>query len=150
VPHPVGIPWPFVTTRDGRQEPPTKADAASEPPSIGRRFGALLIDWVLSVMVATLFSDPLRDGWPPVVVLIVLYGVCLGFVTQTPGMWVSRVRCVSYPSGGRIGVPRALLRGVLLCLVVPPLVMDELRRGWHDRLAGSIVVSTAPRPDARR
>jgi uncharacterized RDD family membrane protein YckC len=122
---------------------------AFEPPSLSRRFGALLIDWVLSVMVAALFSDPLRGGWPPVVVLIALYGVFLGLFTQTPGMWVSRLRCVSYPDGRRIGFPRALLRGVLLCLVVPPLVMDGLRRGWHDHLAGSVVVPAERRPGGR-
>jgi uncharacterized RDD family membrane protein YckC len=114
---------------------------AFEPPSLGRRFGALLIDWVICVSVATLFSDPLRDGWPPVVVLIALYGVSVGLFAQTPGMWVSRLRCVSYPDGGRIGIPRAVVRGVLLCLVVPPLVMDGLRRGWHDHLVGSVVVA---------
>lgn len=122
---------------------------AFEPPSLGRRFGALLIDWVLCVMLAELFSDPLRDGWPPVVVLIALYGVFLGLFTQTPGMWASQVRCVSYPDGRRIGIPRALLRGVLLCLVVPPLVMDGLRRGWHDRLAGSVVVASGGLPGRR-
>lgn len=135
-----------MTTRDGRPQPATVGGVAFEPPSIGRRFGALLIDWALCVIVATLFSDPLRDGWPPVVVLVALYGVGLGLFTQTPGMWVSRLRCVSYPDGGRIGVPRALLRGVLLCLVVPPLIMDDLRRGWHDRVAGSIIVPVAGRP----
>lgn len=128
-----------MTTHDGPLQSAV-GGAAFEPPSLGRRFGALLIDWALCVMIATLFSDPLRDGWPPVVVLIALYGVCLGLFTQTPGMWVSRLRCVSYPDAGRIGVPRALLRGVLLCLVVPPLIMDDQRRGWHDRLAGSVVV----------
>jgi uncharacterized RDD family membrane protein YckC len=120
------------------------AGVAFEPPSIGRRFGALVIDWAICVVIAASFSDPLRDGWPPVVVLIALYGVCLGLFMQTPGMWVSRLRCVSYPDGGRIGILRALLRGVLLCLVVPPLVMDPLRRGWHDHLAGSVVVPAAP------
>ena len=37
-------------------------------------------------------------------------------------------------------MPRALLRGVLLALVVPALIMDEHRRGLHDRLAGSVIV----------
>ena len=45
-----------------------KAYANSDPPSIGRRFGALMIDWVLCLLVAMLFSDPLRDGWAPVLV----------------------------------------------------------------------------------
>jgi uncharacterized RDD family membrane protein YckC len=119
-----------------------------EPPSLGRRFGALLIDWALALIIAGFFSEPARDGWPPVAVLIAFYGIFVGLFMQTPGMWVIRLQCVSYPDGGRIGVLRALLRGVLLCLVVPPLVMDELRRGWHDRLAGSIVVSAARQPAA--
>jgi uncharacterized RDD family membrane protein YckC len=134
-----------VTTHGG-SAPLTVGGVAFDPPGLGRRFGALVIDWVICVMIAALFSDPVRDGWPPVVVLIALYTVCVGLFSQTPGMWLSRLRCVSYPDGRRIGVPRALLRGVLLCLVVPPLIMDDLRRGWHDRLARSVVVPAAVRP----
>ena len=46
---------------------------------------------------------------------------------------MTRIRCVSWADGGRIGMPRALLRGVLLALVVPALIMDGDRRGLHDR-----------------
>lgn len=124
---------------------PPAADPAFTPPSLGRRFGALVIDWVLCLLVSNFFADPVRDGWAPVLVLVLEYGFFLGLFAQTPGMYVTKVRCVAWADGGRIGLLRGLLRGVLLALVVPPLLMDEHRRGVHDRLTGS-VVTDAPRP----
>ncbi|MGR6321269.1 RDD family protein [Micromonospora soli] len=115
------------------------------PPSLGRRFGALIIDWVLCLLVANIFADPVRDGWAPVLVLILEYGFFLGLFGQTPGMYLTKIRCVAWADGGRIGLVRALLRGVLLALVVPALIMDEHRRGLHDRLTAS-VITDAPRP----
>ncbi|MBW4702484.1 RDD family protein [Micromonospora sp. RL09-050-HVF-A] len=124
---------------------PPATDPAFTPPTLGRRFGALVIDWVLCLLVANFFADPVRDGWAPVAVLIVEYGLFLGLFAQTPGMRITRLRCLDWSDGGRIGVPRALLRGLLLALVVPPLIMDEQRRGLHDRLTGA-VIADAPRP----
>ncbi|MFI6128978.1 RDD family protein [Micromonospora sp. NPDC051141] len=123
---------------------PPATDPAFTPPSLGRRFGALIIDWVLCLMVARSFADPVRDGWPPVLVLILEYGFFLGLFAQTPGMYLTRLRCVAWADGGRIGLVRALLRGLLLALVVPALIMDQHRRGLHDRLTGA-VVTDAPR-----
>jgi len=111
------------------------------PAPLVRRFGALVLDWILCLLISGLFADPLRDGWPPVFVLIVEYGFFLGLFGQTPGMWVSRIRCLGVASGLPVGIPRALLRGVLLALVVPALIMDHDRRGLHDRAAGTIVVA---------
>ncbi len=113
----------------------------AELPTLAKRFGALLIDWVLCLLVSNLFGDPLRDGWPPVLVLILEYGFFIGLFAQTPGMAVVRLKCVSFEDGGRIGIPRALLRGLLLALVIPALIMDAHRRGLHDKAAGSIVVN---------
>nr|WP_255421135.1 MULTISPECIES: RDD family protein [Micromonospora] len=127
---------------------PPAADPTFTPPTLGRRFGALVIDWVLCLLISRIFADPTRDGWAPVLVLILEYGFFLGLFAQTPGMYVTRIRCLSWADGGRIGLPRALLRGVLLALVVPALIMDGHRRGLHDRLAGS-VIADAPRPTRR-
>ena len=33
-------------------------DPAFAPPSLGKRFGALIIDWVLCLLVANFFADP--------------------------------------------------------------------------------------------
>ncbi|MFI6820762.1 RDD family protein [Micromonospora sp. NPDC050187] len=118
---------------------PPATDPDFTPPGLGRRFGALVIDWVLCLLVSNFFADPLTDGWAPVLVLIVEYAFFLGLFTQTPGMYVTRIRCLSWADGGRVGIPHALLRGVLLALVVPALIMDDKRRGVHDRLAGSVI-----------
>ncbi|MFC6020593.1 RDD family protein [Plantactinospora solaniradicis] len=117
------------------------ADPSNPTPSLARRFGALSIDWVLCLLATNLFTDPFRDNWAPVLTLIVVYGFFAGLFAQTPGMRICRLRCVSYADGGRIGILRGLLRGALLGLVVPALIMDENRRGLHDRAVGSIIVA---------
>ncbi|MGN9775504.1 RDD family protein [Micromonospora sp. H33] len=132
-----------MTTPADRPAPPA-SDPTFTPASLGRRFGALMIDWVLCLLVARGFADPVTDGWVPVLVLIVEYAFFLGLFAQTPGMFITGIRCVSWADGGRIGVIRGLLRGVLLALVVPALIMDANRRGLHDRAAGS-VITAAPR-----
>lgn len=116
-----------------------------DPASLGRRFGALIIDWVLCLLVGGMIADPVRAGWLPVLVLILEYGFFLGLFAQTPGMFLTRIACVSHRDGGRIGIPRALLRGLLLALLVPALIMDDQRRGLHDRWSGSIVIPVTPR-----
>jgi uncharacterized RDD family membrane protein YckC len=121
---------------------PPSADPDFVPPTIARRFGALGIDWLLCLLVSYLFADPARDGWAPVAVLIGEYAFFIGLFAQTPGMFVTRLRCVAWTDGGRIGILRGLLRGLLLAVVVPALLMDGNRRGLHDRLTGSVVVPT--------
>lgn len=128
---------------------PPAADPTFTPPGLGPRFGALIIDWVLCLLVSYFFADPFRDGWAPVAVLIVEYGFFLGLFAQTPGMFLTRIRCVGWHDGGRIGLVRALLRGLLLALVVPALIMDEHRRGLHDRLTGSVITPAPARSPAR-
>jgi uncharacterized RDD family membrane protein YckC len=117
------------------------------PAGLGRRFGALFIDWLLCVVIARLFADPVTEGWAPVGVLIVEYTLFVGFFGQTPGMRLLRLRCLGAGTGRPVGAVRALLRAVLLALVVPALVMDRDRRGLHDRAAGTIVTGP-PAPAA--
>ncbi|BCJ51210.1 RDD family protein [Actinoplanes sp. NBRC 14428] len=111
-----------------------------QPADFGRRFAALLIDWALCLLAASFYADPRVVAWPPVVVLIFLNMVFIGLFGQTPGMALARLRCVSAVDGGAIGMPKGLLRGVLLALLIPAVIMDADRRGLHDRAAGSIVV----------
>ena len=114
--------------------------ARSEPADFGRRFAALIIDWALCLLAASFYADPRVVAWPPVLVLIFLNAFFSGLFGQTPGMALARLRCVSIADGGAIGIPRGLLRGVLLALLIPAVIMDADRRGLHDRAAGSIVV----------
>lgn len=110
-------------------------------PSLAKRFGALFVDWILCLLVSGFFVADLRTAsWEPLAVLVAEYALFLGIFGQTPGMRLARIRCVDVADGRPIGIPRATLRGVLLCLVIPGLIMDKERRGLHDRAVRSVVV----------
>ncbi|GIF11747.1 hypothetical protein Ate01nite_17790 [Actinoplanes teichomyceticus] len=121
------------------------APAGREPAGGGQRLVALLIDWVLCLLLASLYASPYRAQWPPVVLLVLLNTVFIGLFGETPGMRLARVRCVSYADGGAIGLLRGLGRAVLLALLIPALIADAQGRGVHDRVAGSIVVRSGRR-----
>ncbi|GAA4920348.1 putative RDD family membrane protein YckC [Stackebrandtia albiflava] len=130
-------------------ESATRPDA--EPAGLGQRFWALVADWLLCLLLAGgltrlgMLPDP-EALWPSVI-LVVEYAVFLGFFTQTPGMRLLRIHCVSIRHGRAIGLPRALVRGVLLALVLPalPAFYEPRRRGLHDVLGDSIVLREPPR-----
>jgi uncharacterized RDD family membrane protein YckC len=138
-----------ATRANGTPDPPERAAALDlsqlKPANFGRRFAALLIDWALCLVIAAFYADPRVVAWPPVLVLICFNALFIGLFGQTLGMSLARLRCVSAADGGAIGIPRGLLRGVLLALLVPAVIMDADRRGLHDRAAGSIVVALPPR-----
>jgi uncharacterized RDD family membrane protein YckC len=117
-------------------------------PTLRRRFGALMVDWLLCLLIAR-FMGPFPNNWAPFV-LIVEYAFFIGLFGQTPGMRLAKIACVSVADGGPIGIPRAFVRGVLLAVLVPALVMDRNRRGWHDRAAGSVMIATQPSAAADR
>jgi uncharacterized RDD family membrane protein YckC len=121
---------------------PNRTAAAVEPPSLLRRFGALMIDWMLVALISLEFvADPRTDPLPAMVIFVASYAFFVGFFTQTPGMWAARLRCVSIDDGGRIGLLRAAIRGLLRYLIIPVVIMDGgSRRGLHDRLCRSAIV----------
>lgn len=107
-----------------------------------RRFGALMVDWMLVALLSLgFFADPRVDPVPAMLIFIASYAFFVGLAAQTPGMWAARLRCVSASDGRPIGIPRAAVRGLLRYLVLPVLIMDGDRRGLHDRLVGSVIVA---------
>lgn len=133
----------------------TKANAANqteqtETPRLatfGQRFAALLVDWLLCLLLANgliaikVLPDLEYPIWPSVV-LVLYYAVFIGFFTQTVGMRLAKIHCVNAAEGTPIGLPRALLRGLLVSLVIPILTAfsDPHRRGLHDKLSGSAMI----------
>jgi len=114
----------------------------TEVASFGRRLLALLIDWALCTLVASLLVADLRTNpWPQLAVFVLAHGFFVGLFGRTLGMAITRIRCVSIADGGAIGIPRALLRAVLLALVIPAMITDGDGRGVHDRVVGSVMVS---------
>ena len=134
-----------MATSSGAQPPRANGAALdlgrAERATFGRRFAALLIDWALCTVVASLLVDDLRaNPWPQLGVFVLVNTFFIGLFGQTPGMALARIRCVSIADGGAVGLPRGVLRAVLLALVIPPLINDGDGRGLHDRVARSVVV----------
>lgn len=118
---------------------------------VGRRIGALFIDWIIASVIAAIIDSAVLGGlnsttyaqprhqsmvylvW--VLLMIVEVPILGGTIGhRTLGMAVAPVK------GGWPGVWRPLVRAVLLALVIPALVWDSDQRGFHDKIAGTVLV----------
>lgn len=114
-----------------------------------RRFGALLIDWIVCSVIAIAFFYHPQAGhttavltqprlWTPAV-----FGVedCLltAFTGFTIGKRLLGLRVVRL-DGQPVGLPRAFVRTLLLMLVVPAMMMDRDLRGLQDKAANTVVI----------
>lgn len=111
---------------------------------MGRRLGALCIDWLIAyglaglAMALGLISLPALST-AVLVTWIVIGTVAVRLFSFTPGQLA--VGLLVAPVGiERIGIGRALLRVVLIALVIPPLVSDSDLRGLHDLASKTVVV----------
>lgn len=108
----------------------------------GRRFAALFIDWALCLLIAYgLLSGgkaQAASNWA-LVVFAVLSVLTVGTVGFTPGKRLLGLRVIS-EDGGRISLPRVVLRTVLLVVVIPAVVWDQDGRGLHDRVTRAVQV----------
>lgn len=117
-------------------------DGPGSAAPLGRRFGALFVDWALCLLIAYgLFArgDSQAAGNYALGIFLVLHVLTLGTVGCTPGKRIFGVRVIS-EHGGRLGFGWAVVRSVLLCLAVPALIWDRDGRGLHDRLARAVQV----------
>jgi uncharacterized RDD family membrane protein YckC len=106
-----------------------------------RRVGAVAVDWVLSLLVASLLPNslaPLVVAAPAVFFL--QYTVFTGLFGQTTGMRLAGIGVVRIEDGRPLGLVRAAVRAFLLCLFLPAVVYGDDRRGLHDKAARSVVV----------
>ncbi|MEU9982951.1 RDD family protein [Streptomyces sp. NPDC050856] len=109
---------------------------------LGRRFGALFLDWTLCMVIAyglIARGDGNSAGNWAVIVLFVLSVLTVGTLGSTPGKWLFGLRVISV-DGERLGAGRVIVRSALLCLALPALVWDRDGRGLHDRLSHAVQV----------
>ena len=97
---------------------------------------ALLIDWLLSMLIAYWLTH--SQFWT-----IAVFAVEIYVLTATTGFTVGKrlvgIRTIR-TNGGLVGFWWALVRTAILLTVVPPLLTDRDLRGLHDRAADTIVV----------
>jgi uncharacterized RDD family membrane protein YckC len=113
-----------------------------------RRILALFLDWTVSTLVVIAFMGP--AGWSEsrassaytMGVFILESTVLTASAGGSFGKLATRLRIVRLDDGGRPpDLMRSLLRVLLVCLVIPPLVYKPDGRGLHDLAVGSATVS---------
>ncbi len=109
-----------------------------------------MVDWMFAALLSLgFFADPRVNPLPAMLIFIGAYAFFVGLFTQTPGMWVTRLHCVSTVDGRPIGLIRAALRGMLRYLVLPAMIMDKNRRALHDRMTGSTIFQLENNPRSK-
>jgi uncharacterized RDD family membrane protein YckC len=107
---------------------------------MGRRVGALFIDWILSALiVAALIRPPYWEAQYWTLAIFAAQDLVLTALTGvTIGKRLLRIRVARLD--GRMVGGWALVRTVLLLCVIPPLILDRDLRGLHDRASNTAVV----------
>ncbi len=79
------------------------------------------------------------EAWLPLLVFWVEASFFTALLGGSFGQLVTRVAVV-HVEGGPVSLLVALVRTLLICLVVPPVIYNRDRRGLHDLAAGSVTV----------
>ena len=114
--------------------------------TFGRRLGALVIDWVACEVVASLFTHGhIRFGTPDFsLVVLGVFALEVFVLTWLAGASFGQKLLslrVTALDGRPVGPLRSLVRTILICLVIPPLIWDRDGRGMHDRAGLTAVVN---------
>ncbi|MFF2052100.1 RDD family protein [Leifsonia sp. NPDC058194] len=104
---------------------------------LGRRFGAIVVDWAIASFLSFAFFH--YDAWANIAVFAVLQIVFIPTIGGNIGHRIFGLRLVAV-RGGWVGVWRPIVRTVLLCIVIPALVWDSDQRGFHDKIAGTVLL----------
>ncbi len=113
--------------------------------SLGRRLGALFIDWIIAALSGVAVagvSYPPKDPKENLIItgiFIVEVALLTGLLGFSIGKRIFGLK-VENVDGRPIGVGRAVIRTALVCLVIPAIVMTDDQRGLHDLAAGSRVI----------
>jgi uncharacterized RDD family membrane protein YckC len=110
-----------------------------------RRIGALFVDWFASLLAAAFIGSTLRlsDAWTDWLPLLVFWlESSLGSALAGGSFGQLAVRIAVRRLDGRSLDPfGALLRQLLICLVVPPVIYNRDHRGLHDLAVRTVVVN---------
>jgi uncharacterized RDD family membrane protein YckC len=99
-----------------------------------RRIGALFADWIASSLVAGVILGTFTGTayqWLPLIVFWLESALGVALTGASFGQQIARIR-VRHTDGRPLSLFRALLRQLMVCLVIPPLVFKEDGRGLHD------------------
>ncbi len=116
--------------------------------SLGRRFGAITLDWLASYLIAIVFfSGPgtflertTHAGTPALIIFFTEYFLLTALQGASAGHRVFRMRIVNFENGGQPTILQALIRSLLMVIVITAITYDENGRGIHERLSRTKIV----------
>jgi uncharacterized RDD family membrane protein YckC len=109
---------------------------------VGRRLAALAIDWASALLIVSVFfpgSVGVGNGWANSVAFAVLQVIFVATTGGSVGHRLVGLRVVPL-TGGYVGLWRPIVRSVLLLIILPALIWDSDQRGFHDKLAGTVLI----------
>ena len=104
---------------------------------VGARLGAILIDWAIASLIAYWLFD--GKDFAILAVFAAEQILLVGLLGYSIGHRVFSLQ-VQKMDGGPAGIPAAIVRTLLLCLVIPAAVFDADQRGLHDRAMNTVLV----------
>ena len=111
----------------------------------GRRLAALFVDWFGCLLVSEVITtvslsvSPDTERSMPLLVFLLEVTLFTAAAGGSFGQLALRVAVVRL-DGRPVTVLNALVRTVLICLVIPPLVFNRDNRGLHDLAVGTLTV----------
>lgn len=103
----------------------------------GRRIAALIVDWALAYAAASLLTT--TTGFSISIVFVLMQIVFIPTLGGSIGHRLLGMRVVPL-GGGWVGLWRPIVRSLLLALVIPAAVWDSDQRGFHDKVAGTVLI----------
>ena len=112
--------------------------------TLGRRFAALMVDWLACYFIVAASTGGLGAMAPnrslsvlglffaEILILSALQGATLGHK-------IFGIKIIRFADGGPITPLQALIRSGLLITVIFAITFDENGRGIHERLSGSVL-----------
>ncbi len=106
-----------------------------------RRFVALCIDYGLALIVAGLVGpyDSTRNTAATLVIFVITQVVFIGTIGGSIGHRLLGMRLLTI-DGAQLSWGKVIVRTLLLAVVIPALVWDSDQRGFHDKVAGTVLV----------
>lgn len=107
---------------------------------IGRRFAAIVIDWAIASLLSLVVpADGTATGFATLGFFALMQILFIPTLGGSIGHRIMGLRVVPI-SGGWVGWWRPIVRTALILLVIPVLVWDSDQRGFHDKIAATVLV----------
>ncbi len=112
--------------------------------SMGRRFAALVIDWLASYAIVAGFGGGIGKMAPNasltiLAVFFAQYWILVTLQGASLGHRLVKLKVVRFSDGARPTPLQILVRTLLICLVVTAITFDENGRGIHERLSNTVL-----------